>query len=85
MLLNESNSDLENMYETLNTQGWDLLTQSFELQYEGCNQVIGCATEKDIWLRQGQLIVLEQLLTLKEDVRAQLNEVITGGEEHADL
>lgn len=69
-----ANTDIEEMYETLNTRGWDLLAESFATQYEGCNQVIGCVTEKDVWVRQGQLIVLQQLLTLKEDVQEQLHE-----------
>lgn len=73
-----ANSDIEEMYETLNTHGWDLLVEGFAAQYEGCNQVIGCATEKDVWVRQGQLIVLQQLLTLREDVQDRMNEAIIG-------
>lgn len=80
-----ANTDLENMYETLNSKGWDLLCDNFATQYEGCNQVIGCAAEKDMWLRLGQLTILQQLLSLREDVRSQLNEAMAGIVEDADL
>ncbi len=73
-----ANSDLENMFETLNTKGWDLLVESFATQYEGCNQVIGCASEKDMNVRQGQLILLQQLLTLREDVKEQMQAEVEG-------
>lgn len=85
--LNDSsaNSDLENMFETLNTKGWDLLVEGFATQFEGCNQVIGCSNEKDMAVRQGQLIILQQLLTLREDVKEQMQESYEGVDLDADL
>ncbi len=68
-----SNSDAEKIYESLNTVGWDLLTERFEIQFEGVNQVVGCAEAKDMWIRQGQLMVLQQLLMLKEEIQDEMN------------
>ena len=68
-----SNSEAEKIYEALNTQGWDLLTERFAAQFEGVNQVAGCVEPKDMWIRQGQLMVLQQLLILKEEIQDEMN------------
>ncbi len=68
-----SNSDAEKIYESLNTPGWDLLTERFEIQFEGVNQVVGCSEAKDMWIRQGQLMILQQLLMLKEEIQDEMN------------
>jgi len=68
-----SNSEAEIIFETLNTQGWDKLIERFANQFEGVNQVAGCADEKEMWLRQGQLVILQQLLLLKEEIQEEMN------------
>lgn len=73
-----SNSEIEEMYETLNTPGWDKLCERFADQFEGCNQALGCGNEKDLFIRQGQLIILQQLLTLKDDVKDEMNHAALG-------
>ncbi len=72
------------MYETLNTIGWDLLVEGFADQYEGCNQVVGCSESKDLYFRLGQLNILQQLLTLREDVKEEMNEGVFGASTDGD-
>ena len=64
------------MYETLNSRGWDLLCERFANDFEGCNQALGCSGERDLFTRQGRLVELQKLLTLKEDIRDEMNESI---------
>lgn len=70
------NKDIEDMYETLNSRGWDLLCERFEIDFEGCNQALGCSGEKDLFIRQGRLIELHKLLALKETIQDEMNESI---------
>lgn len=71
-----ANSDVENMYETMNTIGWDKLCERWAERFEGVNQVFGCSSEKEMYIRQGQLMILQELLTAKEDMKAEMNEVV---------
>ena len=66
-------NEAELIHEALNTKGWDILEQRFADQFEGVNQVAGCADEKEMWLRQGQLVILQQLLLLKEEIQEEMN------------
>lgn len=69
----QSNSELETIYETLNTAGWDLMVESFEEQHASCNQVSGCSTLEDLHYRRGMMAVFQQLFTLKDDIQEQMN------------
>jgi uncharacterized protein (DUF1810 family) len=69
-----ANSEIEDIYEALNTRGWHLLCKRFEEQFEAVNQVVGCNTEKDIFVRQGQLMMLQELLMLKDAIADEMNE-----------
>ena len=69
-----ANTDIEDMYETLNSRGWDLLCERFEIDFEGCNQALGCSGEQDLFIRHGRLIELSKLLALKETIRDEMNE-----------
>ena len=69
-----NNTDLEYMYETLNTKGWELLCERFANDFEGCNQALGCSDERDLYTRHGRLMELQKLLVLKDDIREEMNE-----------
>ena len=67
-----ANNDLENIYETLNTVGWDLLSDGFHEQYEACNRVEGCSTLDELHYRRGMMVVLKQLMNLRDDIKEEL-------------
>ena len=74
MAQSPSNSDLENIYETLNTVGWDLLIEGWQRDFDSCNQVVACETERDLLLRKGMLSVYQQLLMLKDVIKAEMDQ-----------
>jgi hypothetical protein len=80
-----SNTDQEQIYETLNTRGWDLLVEGFRDQYETCNQVLGCDTERELHTRRGMMIVYQQLIDLRDDVLVELGGDPLEDEPDADL
>ena len=69
-----NNSDLDNIYEALNTKGWDLLVQGFTEQFGDCNQIVGCTTLEEMHYRRGRLSVLNELVNLKADIKAQIDD-----------
>lgn len=69
-----SNSDIEDIYETLNTIGWDHLIKRWENEFEIINQVVGVTGEREMYIRQGQLMILHGLLNLKESIKDEMNE-----------
>ena len=71
--MSQSNSDAEEMYETLNTRGWDLLLKEFGDIYDTCNRVEGCSTVDELHYRRGMMAVLQQLFNLKEDITERIN------------
>ena len=71
-----ANSDAEDMFETMNSIGWDKLCKRWAERFEVVNQVFGCSSEKEMYIRQGQLMILQELLAAKEDMKAEMNEVI---------
>jgi len=68
-----SNNDLENIYETLNTAGWDLLISEFQESLDSCNQIVGCESERDLFLRKGMITVYTRLLQLRDDIKEQMS------------
>lgn len=68
-----ANSDLEDIYETLNTRGWDLLVADFQIQFDDCNQVVACKTPEELHYRRGMIAVFQQLINLRADIKDQMN------------
>ena len=69
-----NNTIAEHIYEALNTKGWDLLCERWTQQFEVTNQVVGVTGEREMYIRQGQLMVLHELLNLKEDIKEEMHE-----------
>jgi hypothetical protein len=69
-----ANSEIEDIYETLNTIGWDKLCERWRNQFEIVNQVVGVTGEREMYIRQGQLMILNELTALKDNVKDEMNE-----------
>ena len=65
--------ELEAIHDILNTKAWDDLVKGFVVQFDHCNQVIGCNTLEDLNVRKGRLEILQQLIGLRDDIREQLD------------
>lgn len=67
-------NDQEQKAETLNSLGWRLIEEDFEIRLIDIDRATGCQSEADLFRRQGQIMMINEILALKESVMAQLED-----------
>lgn len=62
----ENEQYFHDLFETFNTKGWNILMDEFAEQAALLNDLRSVQNEADLFNRQGQVFVLQQLVNLKE-------------------
>lgn len=66
--------DAEAIYAFLNSPEWDHLCETFEQHQADANNLAACADEKDLNFRKGMIRVYSELLNLKSDMKAAMED-----------
>ena len=71
--------DLQEYYESLlelfSTPGWRFFIEDLEAQAPSLEQIRSIESEKDLWLRKGQIDVLDRVLSYEETIKNSYEEL----------
>lgn len=71
--------DLQEYYESLlelfSTPGWRFFIEDLEAQAPSLEQIRSIESEKDLWLRKGQIDILDRVLSYEETIKNSYEEL----------